>query len=190
MKIELFLHKPRFDESPAFLCIDFENAIQVLRHVQNDSFANCLSCEARPRASGKDWYVEISRDLHCRKHIFVRSWNNHTDRFDFVNTGVGAVDEAGNFIEADLSRDPLLKGFVQIFVHALLHLAHARLGGTASAAARRRVCRISALRAGDGKNGQLLVYMAARAMRTIHLRIVPRNDLFKFLSATLTEIFE
>ena len=120
----------------------------------------------------------------------MRAWNNHADRFDFVNAGVGAVDEAGNFIEADLAGDPLFQGFVQVFVHALLHLAHARLGGTASAAARRRVHRISALRAGDGKNGQLLVHMEARAMRAIHLRIVPRNDLFKFLSATLTEIFE
>ena len=130
---------PRFDESPTFLCIHFENAIQVLRHVQNDSFANGLAGQARARASGKDWHVEIARDLHRRKHIFVRTWNNHTDRFDFVDAGVGAVEEAGNFIEADFSGDPLLQGFVQVFVHALLHLAHARLGGTASATARRRV---------------------------------------------------
>ena len=69
----------------------------------------------------------------------MRSWKDHAEGFDFVDAGVGAVEKAGDFIEANFAGNPLLERLVEIFVNAPLHLAHAGFGRAAPAAAGARV---------------------------------------------------
>ncbi len=96
------------------------------------------------------------------------SWKNHADGLNLVDAGVGAVEEARDFIEADFAGNPLLEGLVEVFVHARLHhLAHAGLGRTTTAASGGRVGRVASLRAGNRKNRKLLLDLNARAMRAI-----------------------
>ena len=124
---------------PAFLFIELKYLVHVLGEVNDDCFSYRLAGQAGSCASRKNGHAEVARDFHRSKHVFVSSRNNHAYGFDFVDAGVGAVQEAGNFIEANFAGDPLFQGFVEIFVHAPLHLAHARLSRAAPAATRRGV---------------------------------------------------
>jgi hypothetical protein len=72
----------------------------------------------------------------------------------------------------------------------LLHLAHAGLGCTTSAASGCGVDRIAVLRRRYGEDGELLFHQGAGAMGTVGGGIVARNDLLEFLSTFLTEVLE
>ena len=112
MEIELLLDNARFYESPPFLGVDVKYFVEVLRHVHNDGFSDSLTRETRTSAPGKHGYPKVPCNLHCGKDIFVSSWEYDAYRLDFINAGVGAVEKAADFVEADFARDARLKRLV------------------------------------------------------------------------------
>src|SRR5262249_46415888 len=103
MKVELLLHHTRLNDRPLLLFIHFEDAVEILRHIDDDGFADGLSRKAGARTPRKHRNFEIPRDLHRGEDIFMSAWKNHTDRFYFIDAGVGAVHQAGCAVETDLT---------------------------------------------------------------------------------------
>lgn len=107
MQVKLFLHHSWLDESPAFLRVHVQHAIQVLGHVHDHSLADCLTGQTCASSSWKDGNIEIARYFHRREDIFVCSRENDTEGFYFVDAGVSTVEKAGNLIESNFSGDLL-----------------------------------------------------------------------------------
>src|SRR2546427_4028174 len=120
MKIQLFLHDAGLYDSPPFIRVHLEHAVQALRHVDDDRFPNGLSGKTRPAASRKNWYFELPCDLHRGENVLVGSRNHDSDRLDFINAGVGAVHQPRSPVEADFPVDAAFQGLVKVVVHRFL----------------------------------------------------------------------
>ena len=59
MNIELFLNHTRFDDRPLLFCIDLEDAIEILRHVDYNRIANSLTRQTGSGSAGQDRNLEI-----------------------------------------------------------------------------------------------------------------------------------
>jgi hypothetical protein len=106
--IELFLYDARFDNGPSLFDIHVENAIQVFGHVDDNGVAHGLAGQAGSGAPRQNGYSKFSRDFHRGEHVFMRAWNDDADGFDFVDAGVGTIEESRNAVESYFPADPLL----------------------------------------------------------------------------------
>ena len=107
--VELFLDDAGFDPCPTFLGVYFQNAIHVLRVVNDDGVTDCLTGKAGPSAPRQDGDAELGGDLGRRKYVFKISGDDYADRFDLVDAGVGAVKETRGRIETDFARNLFLQ---------------------------------------------------------------------------------
>ena len=107
--VELFLDDARFDPCPTFLGVYFQNAIQVLRVVDDDGVTDRLASETGPSAPRQDGDAEFGGDLGSRQYIFKISGDDYADRVYFVDACVSAVEEARCRIETHLADNSFLQ---------------------------------------------------------------------------------
>ena len=117
MQIQLFLNHAGFDDSPPLAGVHFKHTIQVLRHIDDHRVSNGLSRQACPAASRKNRNFEVARNFHCGKNVLVGAGNDHADRFDLVNAGIGAVHQPRGTVEANFALHAFLQRLVKIFIH-------------------------------------------------------------------------
>ena len=128
MKVDLLLNDTGFDAGPALLGVHFKNAVQILRHVEDDGISDSLSRQARSATPRQDRHLEVARHLHRRKDVFVRLWKHHSYRFDFVNAGVCAVHKPRRAVKTHFTGDSLFQGLIEIVIHRAESLADEKSG--------------------------------------------------------------
>ena len=93
MQVELLLYDTGFNPRPALLCINFQDVVEVFRHVDNNRIADSLTRQACPTATRQNRHFEIAGHFHRRKDIFVRAWDYDSYGLNFINAGIRAVHE-------------------------------------------------------------------------------------------------
>ena len=93
MQVQLLLHHAGLDDGPVFFGIHLEHSIQVFRHVDDDRFADGLPGQTGSRTARKNGNFEVAGDFHRGENVLMSAGNHDADRFDFIDTGVGAVEK-------------------------------------------------------------------------------------------------
>src|SRR5215831_7740673 len=117
MQIELLLHYTWLNDRPLLFLVHFEDAVEILRHVDDNGFTNGLPRQAGTRAARKHRNFKIARDFHRGENIFVAAWQNDADGFYFIDAGIGAVHKAGYAVETDLTANTRLQCLIKIVIH-------------------------------------------------------------------------
>src|SRR5260370_309209 len=82
-----------------------ENVIQVFAAIEDDSGTDGLSGQAGSPAACNNGDVHFYGDLHGGHQVGDVPRDNHAQRLDLVDAGVGAVESARGGIEANLALD-------------------------------------------------------------------------------------
>ena len=93
------------DPGQLALSIQIEDAVQVLRMVDDHRDVAALPGEARAAAAGEDGGAVLPTQRHGLDHVFHGSRDDHADRDLPVTGGVGRIQGAGSGIEAHLALD-------------------------------------------------------------------------------------
>ena len=93
---------------------------EVFRHVDDDGVADGLSGQAGPAPRGRTGTLNSRATSMVAKTSSCVSGNDDADRFDFINAGIGAVQIARGFIEADFTGDSLFQSLVEIIIHKVI----------------------------------------------------------------------
>ena len=105
MVIEFIQHAARLDPDPAFISVDFQNAIEVFGKIENDAGADRLACLRSSAPPRGDRHAKLSADLRYRPHV-VRSFRyDDTERHDLVDAGIGRIQGTVEPVKTDFARD-------------------------------------------------------------------------------------
>ena len=115
--VEIVEHDAGLDARPAFVGVDLEDAIQVLRRVEHQAGADRLAGLRRAAAARRDRRAVLRRQFHHARHVLGRAWHDHADRLDLVDAGVGRVQRARDAIESDLAVNGVVEGALQRHGH-------------------------------------------------------------------------
>ena len=100
---ELIQDDAGLDAGPLLLGVHLQDVVQVLAEVHDDGVVDGLAGEAGAAGAGKHRDAFAGGEFHHGLHVGSRARNHHADRFHLVDAGVGAVEQAGMRIEADLA---------------------------------------------------------------------------------------
>src|SRR5437764_21050 len=103
--IQLIQDNARLNSDRSAGRIDVENLIQILAAVKNDPGAYRLSRQAGSAPACDYWDVHLKSDLHAGHQVGNAPRNNHAQRLNLIDAGVGAVELARSRIKANLALD-------------------------------------------------------------------------------------
>src|SRR5262249_31035429 len=80
---------------------------EVLTTIQDDAGADGLAGEAGAAAAGGEGHLHLGGDLDRGAHVLDGARDDHAERLDLVDAGVGAVQPARGGVEAHLAGEVL-----------------------------------------------------------------------------------
>src|SRR6266545_1374163 len=126
-RIELVKHDPGFDSCPALLDVHLEDAVEILRRVDDDARADGLSRLRRPASAHRDRTLERRAYPHRLDHVVTRPRYDDTERLDLVDAGVGGIEHACDAVEAHFALELALElGPEGVGVHRLARPSRSR----------------------------------------------------------------
>ena len=103
--VEAVQHQPGlYANLPRFL-VYFQNAVKMLRKVDDQGFCHRLSGQGGPAAARQRRHAETSGFLDRRLHVVHRARNQHGARLHTVDAGVGRVQRPRHLVEKQLARN-------------------------------------------------------------------------------------
>ncbi len=114
MNVELFLDDAWFHPCPTFVGVHFEDSIQVFRVVDDNGVSDGLAGQTRATPPGQKRSSELVGYLGGGKYVFRCAGDDDPNRFNLVDAGVGAVEQAGGTVETDFTGEGFLQPMFQI----------------------------------------------------------------------------
>ena len=90
------------DDRVAFLGVQLDDLVDVLRVVDNNGYVAALSGEARAAAPRDNWRTLLVADRHRCDHILDVKWDDDADRHFAVVGGVGGIERAAARYRSEL----------------------------------------------------------------------------------------
>ena len=112
---QLVVDEAGFHPGVALFWIEFQQAIEVLRKVDDDGGVARLAGEAGARASSEDGDAVLAADCYCGDHVLDRLRDDHADGNLTIVTEVGGVKCAGSVVETHLRFGAPLQALGQLF---------------------------------------------------------------------------
>ncbi len=103
--IELVEDDARLNTRPAFLGVDLEDSIQVLRGVEHQAGTDGLTRLRRPTTPRRNWGAVPGGNLDHLDDVLRGSRQNDAERLDLIDTRVGCVQNSRYSIESHLAVD-------------------------------------------------------------------------------------
>src|SRR5439155_570323 len=105
--VQVVLDETRLHPSPQLVAVHLEHAVHVPREVEHQRVVHRLARERRAAAARQDRDPEPGGDLERGLDVVGVARDDDAHGFDLVHGGVGRVEEARSWIEADVSADSL-----------------------------------------------------------------------------------
>ena len=105
LRVQVVKHHAGFHARPPLVGVDLEDPVQVLRRIEHQSRANGLTGLRGAAASGRDRHTMPRSDVHRVHYRFGRAREDHAQRLDLIDAGVGRVERARDAIEPHLTVD-------------------------------------------------------------------------------------
>ena len=103
MLIQLRQDDSGFHADGSRLHVQLQNPPHVLGKINLDSGADGLPALGCAATSGGDGDSLSAAEVHGPNHVVGRSWDDHADRHDLIDAGVGGIHASGHRVEADLT---------------------------------------------------------------------------------------
>ena len=103
--VQLVQHQTRLDPRPASGGIHLEQAVEVLRGVDDDAAADGLTGLRRAAASHRQGAAVSCADRHCPDDVVARLHDHDAERLNLVDARVGRIQRARDGVEADFAFD-------------------------------------------------------------------------------------
>ena len=124
--VEAVQHQPGlYANLPRFL-VYFQNAVKMLRKVDDQGFRHRLSGQGGPAAARQRRHAETSGFLDRRLHVVHRARNQHGARLHAVDAGVGRVQRPRHLVEKQLARNAGRKRMPKV-LQGVVHAGLCRL---------------------------------------------------------------
>ena len=114
LRVQLVEHDARLDARPALLDVQLQNAIEILRGVDDDPGADGLAGLRRAAATHRQRTAMLRTDSDDADQIFARPRQDDPCRLDLIDAGVGGIERAGDAIETDLAGGVAFKIALQL----------------------------------------------------------------------------
>src|SRR5690625_1874420 len=114
VSVQLVTHHARFHPHPALFDVQFEDAGQVLRHVDHQGSPDGLARQAGAAAARQDRHAVRGRDLHGAPYVFGVQRQDHAVGDYLVTARVSRVDRARTGIEMHLAADLALQLLLEL----------------------------------------------------------------------------
>ncbi len=89
--------------------VELENAVEVLRRVEDNGDVAALAGEARPRSASQNRSAEAAAQCQRFQDVVAIARHNDTDRHLAVVRGVRCIERAASGVEADFAANTLLQ---------------------------------------------------------------------------------
>jgi hypothetical protein len=93
-RVQLVQYDARLDADPALSRVHLEDAVEVLRRVDNEAAADRLPGLRRATAPHRQRTAVFRADGHRLDHIVPGFGDDHAERLDLVDAGVGGIERA------------------------------------------------------------------------------------------------
>ncbi len=103
--VQVVEHDARLDGDGPVLGRELEDRVEILGGVDDQGLADGLAVLRRAAAAGQDRDFRFVADGDDPPEVVLGSGDGHTDGFDLVGRGIGAVAAAREGIEQDFARD-------------------------------------------------------------------------------------
>ena len=123
-------HDARLDARFLALCIERHDAVQVLRHIDDDGGVAALAAQARSAAARKQRRAVLAARGHRRDHGIDRSRDDDADRRLPIVRCVGRVERTAARVEAHFAVDRRLKIAFELSAHIAKRRASAYLNAS------------------------------------------------------------
>ena len=109
LRVQLVEHDARLDARPALGDVHLEDAVEVLRGVDDEAGADRLAGLRRAAAARRDRDAVAAGDLDRPDDVLARARDDDAERLDLIDAGVGGIERARDGIESDFAFDRALK---------------------------------------------------------------------------------
>ena len=123
LRVQLIQHHARLDPGPSLVGVDLENPVQVLRGIEHQAGANRLAGLRRAAAAWRDRDAVAGGHVDGLNDPFGRTGNDHAQRLNLVDAGVGRVEGPRHAVEPHLTVNGRFKFALEGLAHGLLALA-------------------------------------------------------------------